>query len=266
MLALLVASIIAIVATTAFYMQVQKKHLAEMPKTNKVLASATALQAGTPLTPDKVVLIDWPQNLPLEGALHGTDEVAGRVLMYPVGAKEPILTRNLAGLNSGVGLTAKIPDGMRATAVRTNEVSNVAGFIFPGSKVDVLVTYHGEGNAVFTRTLLQNMPVLSVGTETQPDPSGKPTASVGVITMLTTPEESQLLVLAQSQGTIQFVLRNGGDTASLQTPPASQSQVAGTPSAAAVPAANRKPSVAKKPPQTYTVVTISGDKTTVVKF
>ena len=117
---------------------------------------------------------------------------------------------------------------MRASAVKTNEVMNVAGFIFPGSRVDVLVTLRTESNSASTttRTVLQNVQVLSTGTKTDPDPSGKP-ENVTVVTLLVTPEESEKLALAQNQGTIQFVLRNGGDSANKETPAIDMAELTG---------------------------------------
>jgi pilus assembly protein CpaB len=100
---------------------------------------------------------------------------------------------------------------MRATAVRSNEIVGVAGFLFPGSHVDVLVTYNApNGVGTVTQTVLQNVEVLTTGTATEPDPQGKP-QTVSVVTLLLSPEDSQKLLLSSNQGTIQFVLRSGVD-------------------------------------------------------
>src|SRR5205085_10655171 len=136
---------------------------------------------------------------------------------------------------ASLGLSAKIPDGMRATAIKTNEVTNIAGFIFPGSHVDVLVTWKPENNPVSTetRTVLQNVQVLSTGTKMDPDPNGKP-ENVSVITLLLTPEQAEKLVLAQTEaasngGNLNFVLRNGGDGATPSTPPVDMAELVGEP-------------------------------------
>ncbi len=80
----------------------------------------------------------------------------GRIVLYPIAAQEPIREQLLAAPGASVGLTAKIPDGMRAVAIQTNEVNNVSGFLFPGCHVDALVTFrpengkdsaHGDGAA-----------------------------------------------------------------------------------------------------------------------
>ena len=158
----------------------------------------------------------------------------GRVLIYPVGAKEPVMQRDLASAGS-FGLSARIPDGMRAMAVKTNEVSSVAGFIFPGSHVDVLGTFRMEGNnSTISRTVLQNVQVLSTGTKTAPYPNGKP-ENVTVVTLLVTPEQSTKLVLAQNQGTIQISLRNGADSVNPEVASVDLADLAGTPKTVAKP-------------------------------
>jgi pilus assembly protein CpaB len=160
---------------------------------------------------------------------------------------------------------------MRATAVKTNEVLNIAGFIFPGSRVDVLVTLHGENNSggTMTRTVLQNVQVLSTGTKMDPDPNGKP-ENVTIITLLVTPEESEKLALAENQGTIQFVLRNGGDSASTNTPAIGIAELTGAPKhPAADPARVKRVAAAASvtpPTAAYLVETLANGKITVSKF
>jgi pilus assembly protein CpaB len=192
------------------------------------------------------------------------------VPIYALEAKEPLQKRGLAS-NGSFGLSAKIPDGMRATSVKTNEVMNIAGFIFPGSHVDVLVTLRGENNAsTTTHTVLQNVQVLATGTKTDPDPNGKP-ENVSVVTLLVTPEESEKLALAQSQatqnqGSIHFVLRNGGDAARPDTAPIDMAELAGIPKKVPQPKAHTKQAAATIAPAAYTVETVSGGKVTVAKF
>jgi pilus assembly protein CpaB len=188
--------------------------------------------------------------------------------MYAVAVKQPVLQRDLAS-SASLGLSAKIPDGMRATAVKTNEVTNIAGFIFPGSHVDVLVTLKPDNNAssTETRTVLQNVLVLSTGTKIDPDPNGKP-ENVNVITLLVTPEQSEKLALAQNQGTIHFVLRNGGDAASPDVRPVDFAELAGIAKKPLEPEMKhvRQVAVAVKPLAVYTVETLVNGKTTIAKF
>src|SRR5216684_389232 len=95
-----------------------------------------SLQPGTPISPENLTEIDWPVNVPLEGLIEKKEDVTGHVLMYAVAVQQPVLQRDLAS-SASLGLSAKIPDGMRATAIKTNETTNIAGYMFPGSHVDV---------------------------------------------------------------------------------------------------------------------------------
>jgi pilus assembly protein CpaB len=184
-----------------------------------MVAAARDLPAGVALTAEDLTTIDWPENLVLEGAITKTEQVVGRPLLYSVGARRPVTERDLADTGSGFGLSVKIPEGMRATAVRSNEIVGVAGFLFPGSHVDVLATYTAPGtNSSMTQTVLQNVEVLTAGTATEPDPQGKP-QTVSVVTLLLNPEDSQRLLLISTQGTIQFVLRSGADREKLSLTP-----------------------------------------------
>jgi pilus assembly protein CpaB len=269
-LALLAALVISLGITYVFYVRVMKTQASNRPKMKSVVAAGVALQPGTPITAENLTLINWPDNVALDGLIEKKEDVTGRVLMYSVAANDPVLRRDLASSTS-FGLSAKIPDGMRATAVKTNEVLNIAGFIFPGSRVDVLVTLRGENNgaSTMTRTVLQNVQVLSTGTKMDPDPNGKP-ENVTIITLLVTPEESEKLALAENQGTIQFVLRNGGDSASTNTPAIGIAELTGAPKQLA-PEPMRTKRVAaaaavKPPTNSYLVETLANGKITVSKF
>src|SRR5262249_57339007 len=114
-----------------------------------------------------------------------------------------------------------------ATAVRSNEIVGVAGFLFPGSHVDVLATYTVPSGTL-TQTVLQDVEVLSTGTSVEPDPQGKP-QTVNVVTLLLTPEDSQKLLLSSAQGSIQFVLRSGVDRKIADIPPTRMDQLSGRP-------------------------------------
>jgi pilus assembly protein CpaB len=266
--ALVAALVISLGVTSVFYARITRTQSSARPKTKRIIAAAAALQPGTPVTAENLTEIEWPENVPLEGLIEKKEEVTGHVLMYAVAIRQPVLRRDLAS-SASLGLSAKIPDGMRATAVKTNEVTNIAGFIFPGSHVDVLVTLRPENNAASTvaRTVIQNAPVLSTGTKMDPDPNGKP-ENVTVVTLLVTPEQSEKVALAQNQGTIHFVLRNGGDSANPDVPAVDMAELAGIP---------RKPpevvtkhvkqaAALVKLPEVYTVETVVNGKITVTKF
>ena len=263
------ALVMSLAITSIFYIRITRQQAASRPKTKLVVAAATALQPGTPISADNLTEISWPVNVPLDGLIEKKDDVTGRVLIYALAANEPVLRRDL-GASGSLGLAAKIPDGMRATAVKTNEVMNIAGFIFPGSHVDVLVTLRSDYNSAnaATRTVLQDVQVLSTGTKIDPDPDGKP-ENVAVVTLLVTPEQSEKLALAQNQvaqnqGTIHFVLRNNGDSAKPDTPAVGMAQLTGAPEMSAT--SHSKHAVALKPAAAYIVETLMGNKVTIAKF
>jgi pilus assembly protein CpaB len=137
---------------------------------------------------------------------------------------EPILENRLAAVGAGGGLAATIRPGMRACAIRVDEVVGVAGFVTPGMHVDVLISGNPPSAAAGAnmegpkvRTLLQNLEVLSAGTDIQRDTDGKP-QQVQVVNLLVTPDQAEVLSLASNQTKIQLVLRNPLDTAIAQPP------------------------------------------------
>src|SRR6202158_1867423 len=232
----------------------------------QIVASANDLPAGVALSAKDVVLIDWPSDVPLAGSSNKVDAVYVHPLLRSMGTKEPILLRDLGVEGSGVGLSTKIPPGMRATAIRSNEIVGVAGFLYPGSHVDVLCTINMPNNVGnLTQTVLQDVEVLTAGQTIEPDPQGKP-QQVDVVTLLLTPEDSQKLQLASTQGAIQFILRNGTDNAkNADLHPARLDQLVATakPPAVVVKAGKRVPVKAQP---TYVLEVIQGTKTTVHKF
>jgi pilus assembly protein CpaB len=223
------------------------------------------------LTPEDLQLIDWPADTPLPGSFSKIEGVVGRPLIYPLGAREPVLERDLAVAGSGIGLSVKIPPGMRATAVRSNEIVGVAGFLFPGSHVDVLATFTPPGSSgAITQTLLQDVEVLTAGQTIEPDPQGKPQA-VNVVTLLLSPEDSQKLLLASGQGTIQFVLRNGIDEKKTELNPTRLDQLGPYPAHVVAPKIQTKVRRMAPPPpptlpQAYIVEVIQGKERSVQKF
>src|SRR5580693_817576 len=230
----------------------------------RYVAPAHALEAGEVLKPEDLALVEWPASMPLSGAFGKIGDLAGRAVIYPVAASQPILDGYLAAPGSGIGLTVKIPEGMRATSVKSDEVVGVAGFLFPGSHVDVLVTFRSDGLPTpATQIVLQDVEVLTVGQKLQPDPQGKPD-TVSVVTLLLTPEDSQKLVLASSQGSVQFVLRNGADHTRVDAVPVQIAQLAGTRPSAIPAAVTPRRYLPMK--QADVVETILGDKRSTKSF
>jgi len=206
--------------------------------------------------------VAWPGSDPIDGAFSQTAEAIGREVLFPLAKGQPILESDLSAAGSGIGLASKIPDGMRAVALHSDEVVGVAGFLVPGSHLDVLVTYHSDISPdPITATVLQNAVVLAAGHQLEPDPSGK-TSDVTVVTLLLTPEQAERAVLASTQGAIHFVLRNGSDTSRSGDTPILLSQLSGQAPAAARsvtrPAAPATPA-APKPQGIETILGGPGD-------
>ncbi|MDE3167275.1 MAG: Flp pilus assembly protein CpaB [Acidobacteriota bacterium] len=184
------------------------------------------LDVGTVLKEEDVQVADWPGAVP-EGSSMRTQDVVGRGVTTAIYAKEPVIESRLAPKGAGGGLAAMIPPGMRAVAVRVNEVVGVAGFVVPGMRVDVLIsgnTPSGGTQGTLTRTLLQNVEVLSAGQDFKKDAEGKPVL-VQVINLLVTPEAAEQLSLAANQTQIQLVLRNPLDRANVNTPGTTLQQI-----------------------------------------
>jgi len=207
-------------------------------------------------------LVEWHASTPLTEGFTKLDGLTGRVLLYPVAKGEPIIERQLAAVGASAGLTAKIPSGMRAISVRSDEVVGVAGFLLPGTHVDVLMTYRSNTSPdLRTATVLQDVVVLAAGQQIHPDPNDKP-VSVSVVTLLLKPEDAERIVLATTLGTIHFVLRNGADREQAASPSVGISEVAGGP--ALPPGAVRK--LVPSAPRQYKVETFLGDKQVVSSF
>jgi pilus assembly protein CpaB len=185
----------------------------------QIVLSTRDIEMGTLLKEEDVKLTDWPGTVPTGASLR-TQDVVGRGVTTPIFAKEPVIESRLAPKGAGGGLAAMIPPGMRAVAIRVNEVVGVAGFVTPGMRVDVLISGqrpNGDANlGTLTRTLLQNIEVMSAGQDYKKDAEGKPIA-VQVINLLVTPDQAELLSLAASQTQIQLVLRNPLDHETAKT-------------------------------------------------
>src|SRR5439155_14403755 len=205
------AFIVALGASLVLY-----RVLLKQPQTTKAAATVSIalagrdLEIGTVLKEEDVKLADWPGTVPT-GAATRVQDVVGRGVMSPIYAKEPLIDSRLAPKGAGGGLAAMIPPGMRAVAVRVNEVVGVAGFVVAGLHVDVLIAGNRPGGdkglGTLSKTLLQNLEVLSAGQDFKKDQEGKPVA-VQVVNLLVTPEQAEQLSLASAQTTIQLVLRN----------------------------------------------------------
>ena len=175
-----------------------------------VVMAANDIQVGTKLEAHDVHVVTLPQSAVPPGAFSGTSQVVGRGAILPVSKGEFILPSKLAAVNAGAGLPSMIPQGMRAVSVRVNDVVSVAGFVQPGTHVDVLATGSG-GNERQTTTVLENVLVLAVGKSLDRNPLAD-AQTAPVITLAVSPDDAQKLALVSQEGRIQLSLRNPMDT------------------------------------------------------
>ena len=191
------------------YMQNLPERTVSMP-TRPVVVAAADLDVGAELTRDDMRLIDWPANAVPQGAMSDPNEVIGRGLIMPVIQNEPFLPMKLASKEAGSGLPPAIPPGLRAVSVRVNEVIGVAGYVVPGTRVDVVATVSPtqQQQDMTSKVILTDVQVLAAGTKIEQNTDkGKP-IPVTVVTLLVNPDEAERLTLASSEGKIQLALRN----------------------------------------------------------
>jgi pilus assembly protein CpaB len=177
-----------------------------------VAVAARDIQVGIKLAADDVRLVQLPQSAVPPGAFSGTSQILSRGAVLPVAKGDFILPYKLAAVNAGAGLPSLIPPGMRAVSVRVNDVVSVAGFVQPGTRVDVLSTgEQGSGNDRQTTTVLENVAVIAVGKSLDRNASND-AQTAPVITLLVSPDDAQKLALVSQEGRIQLSLRNPLDT------------------------------------------------------
>jgi pilus assembly protein CpaB len=235
MLAVTIGAIFA--AGTYRYVQAMPANAATV-ETTPVIVAAADLELGAALRTEDLRTIAWPSGAVPAGLFGDSKELIGRGLIQPVKQNEPILPSKLAPIGSGAGLPPIIPDGMRALSVRVNDVIGVAGYVLPGTKVDVLVTVSPteQHTDITSKVILTNVQVLAAGTRIERDVEKDKPVSVSVVTLLVDPQQSERLTLASTEGKIQLALRNPLDTTNPTTPGIRPAVLLGTPVKAAAPA------------------------------
>jgi pilus assembly protein CpaB len=186
---------------------------AAVTSSRTAVVASRDLPAGSVIRRDDVKTVSWPGSSVPQGFATEAGDVVGRGLITEVRQNEPLLDWKLAQREAGGGLSITIPEGMRAVSVRVDEVVGVAGFVLPGTRVDVLVTVVPSADRMqsITRTILTNIRTLAADQRYQQDIDGEP-RYVTVVTLLVTPEQAETLTLAATEGRIQLALRNALDS------------------------------------------------------
>jgi pilus assembly protein CpaB len=195
------------------YMQAAPTSSAPGLKTRSVLVAAADMDLGAELRREDLRAIQWPADAVPAGAFENPDDLVGRGLIQPVTQNEVLLPAKLASKEAGAGLPPIIPEGYRALSVRVNDVVGVAGYVLPGTRVDVLATVNPTQRPedVQSKVILTNVQVLTAGTKIERDEAGGKPMAVSVVTLMVDPDQSERLTLASTEGKIQLALRNPMD-------------------------------------------------------
>jgi len=252
-----IAVVLAAVASLGMYRIVSRMpaRTAEV-KTIDVVVAQHPLKLGTRITADHVKVVQWPANAPVANSFSKVEDVLNRGLISDVDENEPLTNSKLAALEAGAGLPPSIPPGMRALSVKVNEVIGVAGFVVPGTRVDVMVTLPGKtrDEDSTTRVVVSNVQVLTAGTRYDQENAkdGAPIPST-VVTLLVSPADGEKIALAGSAGQIMLTLRNPLDQDPTATSGVRTNALFGAPAPAPkAPAVRRGPA---KPPEPIVATT-----------
>jgi pilus assembly protein CpaB len=264
------AFVVAALCSFLVYRVIGNRLGAVQPKATRLIVAAADIKLGSVLRDVDLTTADFVGSLP-KGAILKKEDAIGRGVISNLYQGEPVLDSRLAAMGSGGGLAATIRQGMRACAVKVDEVVGVAGFVTPGMRVDVLISGNPPGPIDPTqgpkvRTLFQNVEVLSAGTDIQKDGEGKP-QQVQVVNLLVTPDQAELLSLASTQAHIQLVLRNPLDTQVAQVPGSALTNLFSDGKPTVKPAAGSR-RVTRPVPQSqlYVVEVFNGSKRSEEKF
>ncbi|MGO8734575.1 MAG: Flp pilus assembly protein CpaB [Terriglobia bacterium] len=267
---LVIALVVGLVTASFVYKRLQQASV-EQPviAVSHIVVAAAPLPLGSRLRAEDLRLITWPAATALAGSFSRVEDCVDRALTTTVVENEPILAGKLAPKEAGAGLPATIPEGFRAISVRVDDVVAVAGFVTPGTMVDVLVTAEAGGGAGgaggVTNTILQDVRVLAAGQKVEQDKEGKP-QTVSVVTMLVTPEQANKLTMASTDGRIHLALRNTIDTKLVESPPIYMISLLGARPQPAPKAGPRIKATAPRSAPPLVIEVIRGDKKDTATF
>lgn len=216
-----VSLLFALVISSVFYQMSARSSSgparAEATEMKDLVVASKPLNVGTTIKPGDVTVSKVPLAAFPKSGFSKVEEVLDRPVVSNILAEEAVIEGRLAPRGAGAGLAPVIPVGMRAVTVRVNDVVGVAGFVLPGMRVDVTVTGRpASSNETLTTTVLQNITVLSAGQTMAPDSRGA-AINAQTVTLLVSPEQAEIIVLAGSEGRIQLILRNGSDNETPKT-------------------------------------------------
>lgn len=222
LIVLAVAVVAAGVAAYGVYLAIQRMPVREVEVASvPVVVAAKPTPVGARLTPDDLRVVAWPARNPVPGAFADPKQLVDRGVIATLAENEPVTTSKVAGPEAGAGLPPVIPEGMRAISIRVNEIVGVAGFVVPGTRVDVLLSVDNPGDAhgkePMARTVVSNVLVLTAGTRYDRKANNDEPQPVSVVTLAVLPEDGERIALASTQGQLALALRNPADADATKT-------------------------------------------------
>ncbi len=212
-----VAVVAGLLATFGIHRYVVNKTQVTPAPTGMVAVATGDIAPGTALAAGSLKLVSWPQELIPPQCAAALNQVEGRVVTFPISTGEPIMFSKLAPVGAAAGLSSLLDESKRALTVRVDDVTGVAGFLHPRDRVDILADMKLKGvDENYSKVILQDITVLSIGQIWQQTGDDKPTV-VNAVTLELTPEQTEILNLASNEGKIRLALRGGGNKATVET-------------------------------------------------
>jgi len=200
-------------------------------RTTPVVVVRSDVPVASSLTQAQLKLVDWPAEHVPVGAIHSIADATGRVSRRPLAQGEPVLEASVFASGAAGGLGAVITDTYRAVSVKVDNVIGVAGFVVPGSRVDVMATIRRVDHQhalPYSKVILQDIRVLAVDQKLEEVKSGEPEL-VSVVTLEVTPANAEHLIYAAHEGRLQLALRSPGDDLEVATRSIGVADVLGDP-------------------------------------
>ena len=227
--ALVIAVVTAVMAKNMFAGAGARKPLPPAVPTGPKVLVAKALPVGTIIDADSLTFQPWPKELMqsayyIDGRLTATQEAAGHCRALPITAGQPVTRGALVGPNDRGFLAAALGPGMRAITVPVNVSTGVAGFVFPGDRIDLVLTQQvaggGDGPPLkVSETIIRNLRVLATDQRTDRQGRGRQdlVKAFSNVTLEATPRIAEKIAVAQSLGSLSLSLRSIADnTAELE--------------------------------------------------
>ncbi|HEX4945675.1 MAG TPA: Flp pilus assembly protein CpaB [Blastocatellia bacterium] len=185
---------------------------------NTMVVAKVDIPLGARIIAEQLTTVEVPKAATPDGTYNKMDDVVGRISVTKISAREPITSSRLAPIGSSGGLSAVIPEGFRAMTVKVDDETGIAGFLMPGTLVDVLAVINTDNNqGAISKIVLQNIKVLANGQNLDQPKDEREANSVRTVTLQVTPEQSEKLALASSEGKLRLALRNSIDQGDEQT-------------------------------------------------